>query len=278
MDDQKNRDEIDLLAILLKIVNVVRANFWLIVLFFFLGIGLGISYFLTARKVYATKMMVSSVILTDAYSKVLFENITKHIRDGNIGFLSTQFNIPEAGAKEIRSLGIENFIESGTTTQLERTRFLITAEVTDQSILPGLQTGIVRYLENNEFAKIRIEQSRTYFQGMIESVEKEIEDIKEFKAKILDGNFLQSTKGNLMFDPTAVNSKIIELTEKKLTYKNNLETIKGVQIIEGFNKYQNPSKPTLSLSVLAGSLVGLFFVGVLIAFKSIRKLLAMAAK
>jgi hypothetical protein len=278
MDDQKNRDEIDLLEILLKTVNVVRTNFWLILLFFFLGTGLGVTYFLTARKVYATKMMVSSVILTDAYSKVLFANATKHIRDGNVAFLSAQFNIPEAGAGAIRSLGIENFIESATTTQLERNRFLITAEVTDQSILPALQAGIVQYLENNEFAKIRTEQNRIYFQGMVESVEKEIEDIKEFKAKILSGDFLQNTKGNIMFDPTTVNSKIIELTEKKLTYQNSLETSKGVQIIEGFNKYQNPSKPTLSLSILAGSVVGLFFVGVLIAFKSIRKLLAMAAK
>ena len=51
-----------------------------------------------------------------------------------------------------------------------------------------------------------------------------------------------------------------------------------VHVVEGFTKFQRPSKPKLSLSLLAGSVVGLFFVGALIVFKSTRKLLEMAAK
>ena len=49
-------------------------------------------------------------------------------------------------------------------------------------------------------------------------------------------NSLRKRKGNVMFDPTIVNSKIVELTKEKITLQNNLALVNSVQVIEGFFK------------------------------------------
>ena len=73
---------------------------------------------------------------------------------------------------------------------------------------------------------------------MIASVDKEIKDMEQLKARIANGEFFQATKGNVMFDPTTVNSKIIELTERKIDYENKLQLSNSVQVIEGFTRFQ----------------------------------------
>ena len=111
---------------------------------------------------------------------------------------------------------------------------------------------------------------------MIAKVDEEIKDMEMLKGKIISGEFFQRTQGNVMFDPTTVNSKILELTKERINLQNNLELVNSVQVIEGFTKYQRPVRPKLSLSLISGSFVGLVFVSLLIAFKSVRRILRMA--
>ena len=96
---------------------------------------------------------------------------------------------------------------------------------------------------------------------MLASVEREIADMQSFKVKISSGEFFQSNKGNVMFDPTSVNSKILELTEKKIGFENELQLSSSVHVVDDFTRFQKQVRPKLSLSLVAGSFVGLFFVG-----------------
>ena len=276
MVDQKKNDEIDLIDLLLKVVRTFRANFWLIILFFFLGSAFGLAYFFTSKKVFENKMIVSSEILTESYTKTMFENANRYRREGNGRLLAAQFHISEKAAMEIVSLTVEPLTKTEAEDLKESKSLLITVQVFDEQILPELQRGLISYLENNEFAKIRVEHKRTYMKHMLASVEKEIKDLEEFKLRIFRGDFFQSAKGNVMFDPTIVNSKILELKDRKIGYENNLQIVSGIQVIDGFTKFENPSKPKLFSSLLAGSLAGLFIVGLAITFNSIRKLLTMA--
>ena len=109
-------------------------------------------------------------------------------------------------------------------------------------------------------------------------MEEEIKDLEILKSDVYSGEFFKKVNGNAEFDPTTINSKIIELTKEKIVLQHGLELANSVHVVEGFTKFQKPSKPKLSLSLVAGSLIGLAFVGALIVFKSIRKLLAMAPK
>ena len=276
MSDSKKNDEIDLSELFLKAIITVKANFLLILLFFFIGLAVGLAYYLSSRKVFENKMIISSAILTESYGRTLIENTNRYIREGNNAALASQLYITEVEAREINSLKIETLTKSESEDQKESERLLITAEVFDQNVLPKLQHGIVAYFENNEFAKVRVEQNKSYFKEMLARTENEIKDLEQFKFRIFNGDFFQSSKGNVMFDPTIVNSKILELTEKKIGYQNALRLANSVQVIDGFTRFEHQTKPKLSVSLTSGSLVGLFFVGMLIVFKSVRRLLRMA--
>jgi hypothetical protein len=276
MPHPKTNDEIDLVDLLLKLVLVLKANFLLIIIFFFVGLVLGGSYFFLSKKVYENTMIISSSILTTSFSQVLFDNATRHLEEGSYSVISSQFNISEADASKINSIKIGNVTKTEGEEVTESDRFRITVEITDQQILPQLQKGILNYLENNEFVKVRVDQRRNHLKQMLATVTQEINDLSEFKRSISSGDFFERTKGNVNFDPTTVNSKILDLTERKIEYENGLQLINSIQVIEGFTKFESVAKPKLSVSLASGSLVGLFFVAVLLAFKSVRKVLKMA--
>lgn len=274
MEKENKPDEIDLLELLLKGINIVRSNFWLIVSFFLLGTALGLVHYFISRKSFENKMMITSNILTNSYSKILIDNINKQLGRTNTKLIVDQLNISEKTAEQIGHIKIENVTEAEELKESER--FIISVEVFDENILPELQQGLIYYIENNEFVKIRVEQNKSYLKQMISKLDQEIKDMEEFKLRIFKGNFFQRTDGNIMFDPTAVNSKIIELTKEKLNLQNSLGLANSVQVIEGFTKFESPVQPKLSVSLASGSMLGLFLVAMLIFFKSIRQLLRLA--
>jgi LPS O-antigen subunit length determinant protein (WzzB/FepE family) len=274
MEHVQKKDEVDLMELFLNLIIAIRKHFWLIILFFFLGTALGSAYYFSVKKVYQSKMVVSSNILTSSYSKELFENINRHRGEQNTNAIKTLLNVSDSTAKNFAYLEIAKL--SQTDDLKEADRFIITADVLDKAVFPELEKGLVYYLENNEFVKIRVEQNKKYMEEMLAKVNAEIIDMERFKEKIMSGTFFENAKGNVMFDPTTVNSKILELTKEKLNLQNSLELVNSVQVIEGFTQFERPTRPHLSISLISGSLIGLFFVGILIAFKSIRKLLKMA--
>ncbi|HTE31458.1 MAG TPA: hypothetical protein VK666_13850 [Chryseolinea sp.] len=276
MVDQRKNDEIDLLELLIKALRFLRANLVIFIVIFSIGLGLGVFHYLTSRKVFENKMIVNSNILTESYIKILFENITRHMDDGDYALVSKQLGTSENTVRKLVSLNVENLRKDAVNDNAERDRFFITAEVSDQGILPELQKAILYYLENNDFVKSRVEQNRKTARQMLAVATKEIADIEAFKLRIISGEFFQSVKGNVMFDPTSVNSKILELTEKKLTYENSLQFSNSVFVIEGFNEFDMQARPKLLKSLLSGAMIGLFGVGVLAFFKIMSKLLRLA--
>ena len=161
----KIADEVDLLELFLKGINIIRANFWLIVLFFCLGTALGVGYYYSSKKLYESTMVISSGILTRSYSENLFDRLNRHRREMNLTAVTSLLGVSEKTAKSIADIDIENV--SKTDDLKETDRFIITAYVLDQEILPELQKGLIHYLENNEFVKIRVEQNRNYLKQMV---------------------------------------------------------------------------------------------------------------
>ena len=95
MEKQVNNDEIDLVELLVKVVLLVKRNLIQIILFFVIGTGLGYAYASLAPKVYESKMLVSSEILTESYSEKLFENLQNLIKERNYTSVSTITGLSE---------------------------------------------------------------------------------------------------------------------------------------------------------------------------------------
>ncbi|WP_276367327.1 Wzz/FepE/Etk N-terminal domain-containing protein [Chryseolinea sp. H1M3-3] len=274
MEKANKPDEVDLFELFLRGVNTLRANFWLILLFFCVGTAIGLVYYYSSKKIYESRIVVSSTILTRSFSEALIDNLNRHRRESNIETVRSLLNVSQEIATNIVHLEVENL--SRVDDLKEPDKFVITAQVYTPEILQGLEQGIIYYLENNDYVKIRVAENKSSLEQTLAQLNREIKDIEALKEKIIDGNFFERANGNIMFDPTTVNTKILELTKEKLLVQTNLKLINSVQVIEGFPKFDRPSTPRLYVSLISGSFVGLVLVSILIAFKTVRKLLNMA--
>jgi uncharacterized protein involved in exopolysaccharide biosynthesis len=273
MEQRRSNDEIDLLDIFLRGINLIRANIVLITTVVLLGGILGLARYYTARKIFENKMVVSSDILTEPYGKILIDKLNRYLGEGNREFVARDLKVSENTVKGVSQMKIEEL--SQVDESKENDRFIISVETYDQSILPELQQGIVHYLENNQYVKVRVDQNKTYLNQVVAKIDEEIKDLEAFKTTLYKGDFFQGSRA-VMFDPTVVNSKIIELTKEKLTAENSFELANSVHVIEGLTPFNKPTKPRLSISLGTGLLTGIFFVVLILAIKSIKKLLKMA--
>ncbi|MEP2670021.1 MAG: Wzz/FepE/Etk N-terminal domain-containing protein [Cyclobacteriaceae bacterium] len=276
MEKHVTNDEIDLVELLVKTVLLIKRNLIQILIFFVVGTGLGYAYASLAPKVYESKMLVSSEILTESYSEKLFENLQNLIKERNYSSVSSVLGLSNDEAKALSKIKIESALKDKPQKEDEKKFFLITVELTDQSVLPKLQTGFLNYFEQNDFVKLRVEAKRKMHQQIISKIDEEIKSLEKFKTEISDGSFFSRTKGDVMFDPTTVNSKIVGLTQERESLEERLALINSVEVVEGFTVFDKPIWPKKSVSLAAGATLGLFLVGILIAFKSIRKLVRFA--
>jgi LPS O-antigen subunit length determinant protein (WzzB/FepE family) len=268
-------DEIDLLELLLKGVLVIRRNFAMIIIFFLAGTALGLIYNQISPNVYSSKMLINSDILTESYSKQLMNTLNTLIKERDTQILSEKLGMDQKKVSKINSVLIESALVR-TENIAENSKNYLTVEVLigDNSILPQLQDALINYLRSNEFVKIRVEQKRKYTNQVIEKIDLELIDLEKLKVKITEGGLAQSTKDNIvLFDPTTINSKILELNKEKINLQNSLETINSIQLIEGFTAFNKPISPKLSLSMVAGSAIGLIFAALFVAYKAIRAML-----
>jgi hypothetical protein len=273
-----NSDEIDLLELLARIVISIKSNFKLIVGAFLVGSLLGLAYYQYVPKSYESRMLISSDILTESYSKTIADDLNKLIKERNIESLSSKLNLSLTEAFAIGKLEVKNAIEKVDGRKEEEKNYLtITCQTSDNSIWPNLQNGLVNFFEKNDYVRIRVEQRKKYYTQVIEKIDKELVDLNELKTRIANGQITQSSKDNLiLFDPTTVNTKILDLNKEKINLQNALETVNSVQLVEGFTVFEKPVSPKLSISLSAGASFGLFIVALIIGFKSLRKIVSLS--
>lgn len=273
-----NSDEIDLLELLAKIVITIKSNILSIIVAFVIGSILGLCYYQFVPRTYESSMLISSGILTESYSKNLVSDINKLIKEKNLTKVSTKLGITQQEANMLGKLEIKSAIEkSDGIKEQEKSYLTIIGQSSDNSIWPSLQTGLINFFESNDYVKIRVDQNRKYYTQIIEKIDKELIDLQELKSNISSGKMSQSSKDNLvLFDPTTVNTKILDLNKEKIGMQNALETVNSVQLVEGFTTFEKPVSPKLSISLVAGASVGLFIVALLIGFKSLRKIVQLS--
>lgn len=267
-------DEIDLLTLLAKAIQVIKNNTLLIILAFFFGTTLGVAYYEFTRNVYESKMILLSDILTSSYSERITESLTNLLDEGNTKELSKRLQITEDDALKISRIEIQSVRQEKIKEANESSTFVVTVRVIENSVLPKLQAGLIEYLRNNDFVKIRVEQRQRYYSTMIEKVGVELRSLDSLKRRLFLGQPIYSKSAEmLLIDPTNIYSKIIELSREQINLRNSLELVNSIQLVEGFTPYKKPVSPKLLVSLAAGITMGLFFVVAIIVFKSIRSML-----
>lgn len=270
--EAKNSDEIDLLDVMATVAWAIRRNFMLLMILTIAGFAIGFAASFVVKKQYESKMIVSTDILTFSYVEKIVSTLNELIGENNAAEIQKRLNTsPEVVAK-LLNLSVEMLIRNKQDApESEKVDLVITAKTLDNDILLELQTGLLKYLTNHDYVRVRVEQRKNFFTTLIAEIDKEIASLEQMKTKIHSGEFFQGTKGNINFDPTTVNSKIIELSKTKLEYTNSLQLVESVQVIEPFTPHYKPvSGRMVRSSVLAG-LVGLFLGLMIVALKGLDK-------
>lgn len=266
-------DEIDIVELFLKAVKGIKNNSVLIISTLLIGIGLGWTYYQFSTKIYESKML----ILAEPYTETIIINIDKLIGESNAQVLSEKLNLPADQVTKIVGIKIIEKLEkpSEIPEEEDKTYFTLSVEMRDNSFWSQVQEGLMFYFKNNEFINIKTEQKKKYINQIVERINTELIDLEKLKENITEGGLVQANKQSIvLFDPTTISTKILALNKEKINLQNSLESINGVQIVEGFTVYKNPSKPKFSLSLAAGALFGIFIASMVILFKALRLIIS----
>ncbi|MBX2895014.1 MAG: hypothetical protein KF763_06210 [Cyclobacteriaceae bacterium] len=260
-------DEIDLTELMVSIIKFLNKNLVVFSVFILLGIGFSILAYAISPRVYESKMILQSDILTESYAERITESLDRLIKEGNSRVLSSRLNISEDEAEKINKIEIESVKQTTASKEKEESIFIITCEIKDKSILPELQDGIIALLRNNEFVKIRVKQRETYYTSLIAKIQEEINSLDSLKKRLFQGKPVYGKSAEMMLvEPTSIYSKIIDLNKEQINYKNALELVNSIQLVEGFTAFEKPAKPKLSIALILGFVGGVFlafcFLGV----------------
>ena len=246
----------------------------MLVVTFILGTLLGLAYYQFVPKSYESKMLISSDILTESYSKALVDNLNKLIKEANTNSLSGELRLLPDQASKIVKITVKSALEKpAESPESSKTYLAVEVISKDNTIWPQIQKGILDYFQYNEFVKVRVEQRKKYISQVIEKINLELADLEKLKNKIAEDGLVQSNKQSLvLFDPTSINSKILDLNKEKINLQNSLETVNSIQVVDGFIVFNKPASPKLSISLAAGSFFGLLLAGFIMTFKIIRSI------
>lgn len=266
-------DEIDLGVLILKITKSISKHKLMMIISILVGIGIGFGIHYSQTPKYESDMIIQSNILTEAYSNTLTETLERLIKEENIDLISNKLSLNKDQASSLSGIKVESITETQTTDDITENRiFKIHVEITNNGVLNDLQRGLIAFLENNEYVKKRVELTRSRLKNLISKVGTEIKEIDSLKSKISKGLIQQQSGNNnlVILDPTTVYSKALSLYKEEISYQQSLELSNSIQLIEGFVAFQKPASPKLSINLVIGFMLGLFFAIGFIIFNGLR--------
>jgi len=252
----ETEDIIDLKEVVANGVRFVQNHYRIFLVWILIGLTLGTTVFILLPKVYESKMVITSDLLTEAYVKEMNGTLTNLINEGNIPELSSRLALKEEEAAAIKAINIKNLNTNKGEPQVKNDLFSVSVHTYNKELLPKLQKGLTQYFNNNEFVKIRVRQRKEMYQQLINKIATEINSLDSLKRRLLNGSADSSKNEMLLVDPSKIYSEIINLNKERLTYKNNLELAESVQVVEGFTVYNEPVKPVLYTWLTFGLLGG----------------------
>lgn len=270
MQDRKS-NEIDLLTLFYSLAYNIKKHLIMMLIIVVSCCVLFFGYSFVPRQKYQSKMILTSGILSFSYAKELTADLNLLLREREFKRVAQKLNIPEQVVENITSIEVEPVYEEKSVPlkENEKTNLILKATALNTETFDYLEKGFVYYLENNNYVKVRVDQQKKYYQEVEARIEKEIADLENFKDQIAKGAFFQKVQGNVMFDPTIVNTKIIELTKEKIRAAHSLELSNNIQVIESFTAYSQALWPRKSTAILLGVVVGMFISLSILAFKAI---------
>ncbi len=264
----RENDEIDLLNLVDRSLRFLSKYLWLFVGALALGLLTGFILYSSIAKTYESKMLVHSNMLTNQEEMQIVKSWNQLLTRGEHSTLATLLNIEPAQLGKVKKLNAQEIQQ--VFSPVNPHGFIIEATVTDTSVLNELQTALLFGFDNNVYVKEKLEFNREALADLITRTEGEIaalDSVKNSLGEIISGRGRVSSA--VIVDGSGLSKQIIELNEKLIGLKRDLQFTNSVYLLQGFQKFSKPSDPNLPPLLLIGAIVFLAFAWMIAILHSV---------
>jgi hypothetical protein len=250
-------DELDVINLIEKAILFFNRFKFILLGFFITGLAAGLYLYSSSPKQFSTRMIVHSGFISNQDEIEIIESWQDLLKNKEYNRLAVIMNCDVKVIKNLKKISAEEILKTYVTNNPNG--FLISVTVTDATILDDLQNGIVYGLNNTPYVKEKIEVKKARDIELIQKVNAEISKLDVTKNAI--DNMIKtggSTSSSLLVDISRINAQWIDLNERLLSYKEDLQFLAGVQVTQDFNKGKLERHGLLKFSFL-GMATGCFF-------------------
>jgi uncharacterized protein involved in exopolysaccharide biosynthesis len=288
MNQENNNDEIDLRVVFnsiqlffsrvvnffIHIIGIIKKRIALVVALAVAGLAAGFVLFTTARPYYASTVVLSSSTLRNDFCADLVNDIQVIVKDESHELTAKKLGVSLKAAKQIKKISFSNYDEKLQERYKDKDTivlglpFKINVEAYSNTVFDTLQTALVDYLENNEYALKRKEIRKLEIELKRMKLNHEIHDLDSIK-NIVAGNMIpRGAISGFVFgqpiDPINIYKEGIKLFQDELDLRKELILINNIEIISPFSPREKPDFPKLNRMLFWGSLIG-FILGLVAA-------------
>jgi hypothetical protein len=248
-------------------INVIKKQIILIICFTILGALAGGLFYSLARPFYKTEMVLTSRALSNEYCKYLINNLNE-----NPDVFTERLHVNAATAQQIAEIEYAKFdpkMKESKDSLSSGMPFKIKLTVYNPSVIDTLETSIINFLENNEYALKRRQielANNKKMMGKLQSELLKLDSLKSLIAKKLGSK--EEVSGIIVgnqVDPVNAYNTSLSLYRQELQISSDLMIPENINVIEGFTRKNQPSL-SLMIYLIEGFLLG-FICSFLIALR-----------
>jgi hypothetical protein len=244
-------DDIDLLVLIERSLAFVKRYKWTFILAVLLGLSAGYLFYRSQPRVYKSKMILHSFLLTNQELIAIGENWNELLRKHEYPTLAKLFNCSESMLRQVKQIKPQEIQKIFTPTNPNG--FYVNVTVTDNAILDSLEKAIVYGYQNTPYIRQKVDLKVSNLQQLIATTTREIEKLdstRQVFENIIRGK--NQISASLMVDGSGFNKQIIETNQKLMGFKEDLKFSEAIQVFQGFNSFSKPAGPKLYVWLTLG--------------------------
>ena len=251
-------DDIDLINIVERAFLFFRRYRVTFIIAIVAGIALGCFRYYTSGKIYKSRLILHSSFLTNLEEIEIITYWNELLKRDEYKALAQSFNCDESLLHEVVSIEGSEILKNYSASNPNG--FYIDARIKNNAILPGLQKALVYGLNNTEYVKQRLSLRKKDVETLIDKVTVEIQKLDSLKKSIETVvTSKEKTATSFMFNIPGVNKEFIDMNEKLLNYREELQfSSSGIQVLQSFVPLNTPVSISLKVMILLGILFCLF--------------------
>lgn len=265
-----------------RFVRFTVRNILFLFIFFLLGLAGGFAYYKLAKPVYLSELIVSSNYLSNNFCAHLVQQLQNFVNDDTPELLAKKLEIDSATAAGIVKLQFSNFDENlaekyeARDTIVLGLPFKIKVYVSDYSLYPKLQPGLIGFFERNPYSETERTIRLTNINLLIEKIRKELSELDSLKKVVASHLAPRGTHGGFVFgqplDPINIYREVVSLYKEELAHSAELITrANNLRVYSEFHVREKPHRPKLSLSMAIFGFGGILFGYAVAIIKFYRK-------